>query len=303
MPVFNGESLYTYILCKREGNAFSGIVSKDNGYITPLEKRRNFIIKVFDFAGNESHVAFAIEKSRDAVCDAAEGFVKVPASKSTAFSDISGRFSFTVPKGALTGDALMKIVTGKDCDAIKKIISAGIIKKEDASEVFSVHPFDQIYRGKTRISIKRPDFISKEEADNILVYHAFTNTAPAGLLTHYNRAKDSFEAETKTNGYFFLLRDRKPPFIQLPPYQDCITDDEPFRVLRFYFSDDLSGVNSKSIWLYIDGMKYPTLFDYDRGWIEAKLPKKAISNGIHHIFVRAKDRANNVAFLRSLLVF
>lgn len=303
IPAFAGESLYTYFLCKRGGNAFSRIIAKDNGYITPAEKRRTFTIKVFDFAGNESHIEFSLEKKSGETRDPSEGFMKVPSSRSAALSDTSGRLSFMVPKGALASDAFMKITTGKDCEAIRKIISAGIIQKEDASEVFSVHPFDQLYRGKVKIFIKRPDFISKEEADNILIYHAFEHTGPAGLLTTYNKNRDCFEADTQSNGHFFLLRDRKAPIIALPPFQDCIADIGPFRVLRLYFADDLSGINSKSIRVYLDGMEYPATFDYDRSWVEAKLPRKTISQGLHHLFVRVKDRANNEAFLRSLIAF
>lgn len=303
MPAFAGESLYTYFLCRREGNTFSRITAQDNGYITPKDKRRNFTVKVFDFAGNESSLEFSLEKKSGATPDPSEGFTKVLSSKSVTLADFSGSFSLFVPRGTLANDALMKITSSQENETVKKLISTGTIKKEDASAVYSVYPFDQLYRGKARISIRRPDFISKEEADNILIYHSFAHTGPAGLLTTYNRAKDSFEAEIQANGHFFLLRDRKPPLVMLPPFQDCIADIGPFRILRLYFADDLSGINSKSIWVYIDGMKYPAAFDYDRSWAEAKLPRKSISRGVHHLFVRVKDRANNEACVRSLLAF
>ena len=303
MPAFAGESLYTYFLCRREGNAFSRIVAKDNGYISPKDKRRNFTLKVSDYAGNETSVEFSLEKHRENSRDPSDGFFKVFSSKSEAFMDASGKFSLFIPRGILLRDALMKIASAPENETIKKLISAGIIKKEDASQAYSVYPFDQIYHAPARISIQRPDFISKEEAENIIIYHSFEGTSPSGLLTKYNRIKDSFEAETRANGHFFLLRDRKPPLILLPPFQDCIADTGPFRVLRLYFADDLSGINSKSIWVYIDGMKYPATFDYDRGWVEAKLPRKTISRGVHHLFVRVKDRANNEATARSLLAF
>ncbi len=303
MPAFAGESLYTYFLCKREGNAFSRIVAKDNGYIAPKDKRRNFTIQVSDYAGNETSVEFSLEKYRENSRDYSEGFIKVPSPKSATLSDSSGKFFLFLPKGILFRDALMKIASAPENKTIKKLISAGIIKKEDASQTYAVHPFDQMYHAPARTSIQRPDFISKDEAENIIIYHSFEGTAPSGLITKYNKIKDSFEAETRANGYFFLLRDRRPPLILLPPFQDCIVDTGPYRILRLYFADELSGINSKSIRVYIDGMKYPATFDYDRSWAEVKLPGKAISRGVHHLFVRVKDRANNEAFARSLLAF
>ncbi len=303
IPTFAGESLYTYFLCKRRGNTFSRIIAQDNGYITPKDKRRNFIIKVFDYAGNETTVEFSLEKHRADARDPSEGFAKIPSSKHTTLADASGRFAFSIPKGSLEHDAMMKILVIPENETVKKLISAGIITAKDASVVYAVHPFDQLYRRNAHVSIKRPDFISKEEANNILIYHSFEHTGHSGLLTVYNRVKDSFEAGTRANGYFFLVRDSKPPLILLPPFQDCITDSGPFRVLRLYFADDLSGINSKSIWVFIDGMKYPATFDYDRNWAEANLPQKAISRGVHHLFVRVKDRANNESCARSLLAF
>ncbi|MCX7678885.1 MAG: M23 family metallopeptidase [Spirochaetes bacterium] len=302
MPAIAGETLYTYFLCQREGNVFSRIRAKDGGYIKAGDTKKHFTIKVSDFAGNESTVEFVVEKE-DSNNHIGSDFKKAFAKKTSTFSDHTGNFTITYPKRALLKDALVKISASTQHPLVEKLIAAKILHESEIITVYSVFPFDQVLAQHATIAISRPEWISKEEANNILIYRSFDETTPTALLTHYNSAKDAFLAETNAHGHFFLLRDRTAPTIFLPPFHDCVVDKGPYRILRLYFTDDLSGINSKSILVYIDGFKYPAEFDYDRNWVEIKLPKNAILQGIHHLFVRAKDRANNVGYFRSVFAF
>lgn len=301
IPSFEGESLYTYFLCQREGNAFSRIRTRDGGYFTTGPTKKHFTIKVADFAGNESAVEFFLEK--DDSFHIENDYVLVSSRKNSVLADSQGNFTIEYPRNALRKDAYVKIIGSTQHSIIEKLVASNILQKGDVTTIYSVFPFDQLLLQNARVTIKRPEWISKEEANNILIYRSFNETMPVGLLTRYNSAKDCFEAETNNHGHFYLLRDSKSPTIYLPPFQDCVTDKGPERILRLYLTDDLSGINSKSIKVYIDGTLYPSFFDNDRSWIEVKLPKREISKEIHHLFVRVKDRANNLGCFRSIFAF
>jgi hypothetical protein len=249
-------------------------------------------------------VEFALIKRRgDAGVYSGEDRRRVGRGAGAVLEDPEKKFRLTVRGHSLFSEALMKVSAEPGHAAIDYLIGTGAIKKEDAFTVYAARPFDQYYRGKVRVAIRRPEGITPEEADNIIIYRFFDGTSPGGLLTVYNKRTEFFEAETPANGYFTLIRDRKPPTVHIPPSSEFVVDDGIYRKLRIILSDDLSGVNTKSIWLFINGDKYPFTFDWDRNWIEAKLPKEAVSKGMHHVFLRLKDRANNETIIRNLLAF
>lgn len=302
--VIDGLSLYTYFLCRRQGNDLSRIRAVDGGYLRAGDSPRKFRIVVSDFAGNKSALEFAlIRRSGTSASTAGEGFRHLRRNAGGVLSDESNSFTFTAGRHSLYGDAMLKISSASAHAQVQYLVKSGVIKEADASAVYTVKPFDQVYWRDAHVSIKRPGGISREEAGNILIYRFFDHTMPAGLLTYYNARTDSFEADTSSNGNFVLLRDRRPPGAYLPPTYDFVVDDGAFRKLRMVLQDDLAGVNTKSVWLFVDGEKYPYTYDYDRSWIEAKLPKSAVSKGTHHVFVRFKDRANNETIVRNILVF
>ncbi len=303
ITVIGGESLYTFFLCRRTGNKYSRIRAVNDGYLKATEEPRKFRIDVFDQAGNKSSLEFGLIRKKAAAPDPAAGYIAVSAGRGGVLRDASGDFTFTVPRGGLYDGAMLKVETAKTSGQVYRLQQGGIIGDGDSSTVYTVLPFDQVYRRDSRVSIRRPEWISKDEADNILIYRSYEDTAAWGLLTVYNRRTDCFEANTSANGRFVLMRDRRAPEVHVPASYDFIVDDGPYRKMRLHLFDDLSGVNTKSVWLYIDGENYPALFDYDRSWIEAKLPKLAVSKGVHHVFLRVRDRANNETIMRNLLVF
>ena len=302
--VVDGISLYTYFLCRRQGNGLSRIRAVDGGYLRAGETPRKFRIIVSDFAGNKSSLEFAlIRRSGNTPSAAGEGFRHLRRHAGGVLSDESKNFTLTVGKQCLYDDAMLKVAAAQSHAQVQHLVKTGTIKEGDSSAVYTVKPYDQVFARGVHVSIRRPASIPREEADNMLIYRFFDHTMPAGLLTFYNARTDTFEADTSGNGNFVLLRDRKPPQCHVPPTYDFVVDDGVYRNVRFVLTDDLAGVNTRSVWFFVDGEKYPAAFDYDRGWIEAKLPKSALSKGTHHLFLRFKDRANNETIVRNILAF
>jgi hypothetical protein len=302
--VVDGISLYTYFLCRRQGNGLSRISAVDDGYLRAGETPRKFKVVASDYAGNKSSLEFAlIRRSGTTASTAGEDFIRLRRHAGGVLSDDAKNFTFSVGKHSLYDEAMLKVTSAQSHAQVQFLVKSGTIMEGDSSPVYTVKPYDQVYGRSAHVSIKRPASIPREEAGNILIYRFYDHTMPAGLLTFYNARTDTFEADTPGNGNFTLLRDRKPPQCHLPATYDFVVDDGVYRKLRLSLTDDLAGVNTRSVWLFVDGEKYPAAFDYDRGWLEAKLPKSALSKGTHHLFLRFRDRANNETIVRNLLVF
>lgn len=302
--VVDGISLYTYFLCRRRGNSLSRIRAVNDGYLVAGDAPRTFKIVVSDYAGNKSALEFGlIRRSGNAPSTAGEGYRHLRRGAGGVLSDESKSFALTVGRHCLFDDAMVKVTSAETHALVQHLVRTGTVREGDFFTVYTAKPFDQVYGRGVRVSIRRPQGIPREEAGNILIYRFYDHTMPAGLLTYYNARTDSFDAETPGNGNFVLLRDRTPPRVFLPATYDFVVDDGVYRKMRLVLGDDLAGVNSKSVWLFVDGEKYPFEYDYDRAWIEAKLPKSALAKGTHHLFVRLKDRANNETIMRNLLAF
>ena len=164
-------------------------------------------------------------------------------------------------------------------------------------------PDDSVYKKPVKISFKKPSGVSDNNALHVQIFQFFEGRKPRPLKTNYTTYKSEFSAETYTNGFFALIIDKTPPKIFLPPTFEFCEDREIFRKLRLYTSDNISKINKESITCIIDGEIYPSVYDDDRKWIEVSLPKQVISKGIHHIFAKASDTANNEAVFRGLLAF
>ncbi len=301
----NGTVSYVYILCRKEGNDFSGISSFRDGYIDfggQEQNQKEITISVSDFAGNEETLRFKMVR-RNTDSDADNGFLKINRKKSAAFNGGEKDIQIFIPENAVYADTLIKID-----EIINPKITAALsdsygISAPDLLKTVSVLPNDAVYRKPIKISIIKPEGIPDDDISHIQIFQFFEGRKPRPLKTNYNASRSEFSADCYTNGFFALIIDKTPPKIFLPPTFELCEDREIYRKIRLYTSDNISKINKDSILCIIDGETYPSIFDQDRKWIEVSLPKEVMARGMHHIFAKASDTAGNEAVFRGLLTF
>lgn len=302
----DGENLYTYYLCRKNGNQYSSLTTIHDGYFAGTEGPRVLKVVASDYAGNTSEVRLAILPRHDSsppVPSAGQDYTMARSSRNVQLSDSSRRFGIQVYPGSLLQDTLMKVESRITVPRLDDIIASGTAGKADVSTVYTVYPFDSLYRRNVKVSIKRPESISREEAPNVLVYRFFDGTSPQGLVTKYDRGRDVFEAFTNRNGHFVLIRDRTAPAVSLPPIHEIVEDRNVKRIFRFRMYDNLSGVSLRSVRFFFDGERMPFDFNFDLGWAEVTLPRYVVDRGLHHVLITFADRCGNESVFRSLLKF
>lgn len=301
-----GESVYTYYLCRRNGNKFSAMSAVDDGYFSGTQGPRVLKVVASDYAGNVSEVRLAIlprHGNPHPAPPAGADFIMADSSRNSLLGDRSRSFGMQVYPGCLTDDTLMKIESHESVPRLDDLMASGALQRADISTVYTVYPFDALYRRNAKVAIKRPESISRAEAENVLVYRFFDGTSPQGLITKYDSGRDVFEAETNRNGHFVLIRDRKAPEVYLPPIHEIVEDRNVKRIFRFRMHDDLSGVSLRSVRFFFDGERLPFNFNFDLGWAEVALPRHVVEKGLHHVLITFADRSGNESVFRSLLKF
>ncbi|HON80429.1 MAG TPA: M23 family metallopeptidase [Spirochaetota bacterium] len=302
----DGENLYTYYLCRKNGNRYSSLNTAHDGYFSNTSGPRVLKVVASDYAGNTSEVRLAIVPRSDnphPAPAAGADFAPVSSSRGSLLSDSSRSFTVRIYGGALLQDTLMKIAAHESVPRLDDLIASGSLQKNDVSDVYTVYPFDSLYRRNVKVTMKRPDFISRDEAEHVLIYRFFNGTSPVGLTTKYDKSRDVFEAETNRNGHFVLIRDRKAPVVNLPPIHEIIEDRNVKRIFRFRLYDDLSGVSLRSVRFFFDGERLPFDFNFDLGWAEVSLPRYVVDRGLHHVLITFADRSGNESVFRSLVKF
>ncbi len=301
----NGVVSYVYVLCRKVGNNFTGISSLRDGYInlsTKEKDQKDISILISDFAGNEETLQFKlIRKNFDSF--PGNEYLSIDKKKSSTFLNKEKNIQVFIPENAVHADSLIKIEDNINSEIIDALYESYAISKPDLLKVFSVLPHDMIYKKPIKISMKKPAEISEDDAKHIQIFQFFKGRKPGALKTNYFENKSEFTAQSYTNGFFALIIDKTPPKIFLPPTFELCEDREIYRKIRLYTSDNLSKINKESILCIIDGETYPSIFDEDRKWIEVSLPRQALTKGIHHIFAKARDAADNEAVFRGLLTF
>lgn len=297
----DGEFTYTYFLCRRTKNTFSGITSSENGYVTIPQGKKNYTIAVFDHAGNISVMTFSL--IGDASVSYRDDFV--PINRSRHYSIWNGTREIAVALRPYSLHYNTKIMI---TDRIPKEIEDSLEKtfslnRHDILKIYALYPFDSAYRRPVKVTINRPQGITPAEAKNVFIYSFFEGTFPSSRPTIYNPKRDRFTAWTKTNGYFALIRDREPPAISIPPTHEFVEDAAIYRIIRFHIRDNLSGVDFRSVSCFIDGEAYPYRYDRDRRWLELKLSRAAVSEGLHHVLILCKDNSGNRSEFRGLFGF
>ena len=302
-PLIDGDTNYTYFLYRREGNAFSGLETLNDGYLDTRPGKSRISISVADIAGNTARLEFDAVKKKSTGGDPAAGYVQISRRKRTVLSEPGGGFTVQIGPGALPGNCLVKAERLGRGELERRVLKITGSREGDISPLYALHPFDVTYNRPVRISLRRPAGISPAEARGILVYHLLDETYPSPLKTRYNRQRDAFEAVSTSGGYFLVLRDKVAPGIYVPPVHNFAADDGAVRKIRLAIYDNLSGVSLRSMRCFVDGERYPFRYEGDRNWIELALPKKRIGRGLHHVLVTFSDRAGNPSVFRSLLQF
>lgn len=297
----DGKLTYTYFLCRREVNNFSGLSTSGNGYIPLSKGEKKFRIRVHDYAGNSAEVAFAVVPAFSDSTDLKATHLK--RGKRYTIANKSREIALHYKPNTLYSDTLIRVREVSPDGIARYLHEKFSITRNDVLKVYSIFPHDIVYRYPLKITISRPLRTTPTEARGILIYHFFDGEYPQPLSTQYSIRHDVFMTETSTNGFFALIRDRKAPTIVLPPTHEFIKDIAVYRKMRFYTRDNLSGIQLTSINCYIDGELYPFRFDNDRKWIEFQLPRSAIERGLHHILIRCEDYSGNGGEFRGLFGF
>ncbi len=297
----DGQLTYTYFLCKRTGNNFSGLGNNNNGYILLPKGKKKFKLLVKDYAGNSAVTEFSILRTKSN--PKGNGFIQIKRGSRYTISNKSREITLRYKSKTLHNDTLIRVGKVNPEGITRYLHEKFSIKRDDILKVYSIFPHDIVYRYPLTISISRPLKITPAEAKGILIYHFFEGGYPKPLMTKYSIRYDRFIACTRKNGFFALIRDKKPPTISLPPTHEFVQDIKIYRRLRFYTRDNLSGIQLQSINGYIDGELYPFSFDRDRKWIEFELSRNAISEGLHHVLIQCTDYSNNYGEFRGIFGF
>ena len=298
----DGKLTYTYFLCRREINNFSGLSTTGNGYILLSEGKKKFRILVHDYAGNSTEVAFTVVPAFSDSRDPGD-LTLLKRGKRYTVTNKSREIALQYKPKTLYSDTLIRAREVSPDGIARYLHERFSITRDDILKVYSISPHDIVYRYPLNISISRPLMVTPTEAQRIVIYHFFDGQYPQPLPTKYSIRHDIFTTETKTNGFYALIRDRKAPAIALPPTHEFVQDVKIYRRMRFYTRDNLSGIELTSINCYIDGELYPFRFDNDRKWIEFQLPRSAVARGLHHILIRCRDYSGNDGEFRGLFGF
>ncbi|MGV7929526.1 MAG: M23 family metallopeptidase [Spirochaetota bacterium] len=289
----DGSATYTYFLCRREGNAFSGIGAGGDGYFVPGREPRRLRIAVSDFAGNSSVVELTIRGGGDFVRPA--GRVKPRRGVAAELVGPGGAVSVRLRGDSLRADALVWLETPVSRDVARLAGGPGDMKESDLLAVCALHPFDLQYASPVDIAMKGP------RGRDIMIYQFFEGRPPRPLPTSYIASRGEYRARSAAGGYFALIRDTVPPVIGLPPTHEFLADEAPYRKLHLQVFDGLSRLNESSLECMIDGETLPCVYDNDRRWAEVVLPRAAFDGACRHVFLKCSDAAGNTAVFSSPL--
>lgn len=293
----DGRPGYTYTL-RTDGAGPSWIRAKDRGYLTP---GKEYTLEVSDFAGNRALLDFSVKAA--SVPPPAIPLVRVRAGKHLRVTDASGRFVISLPAAALDRDLLVRIENA-GTGFLENLPQRHPLRsgRADVLSAWQVSPADMVYR--TPVTVYLPVPASRPaEPGKCMVYRYFPGKNPAPLVTSYDRLTGRYSAETRTNGYFLLIRDREGPLFSLPPAHELYGRKGGRGVIRVRAYDTLSRLNVKSIRCFLDGLERRVYYDHDRQWLEIPYYESAADPGFHQLTVFAKDYAGNSGVFRMLAVF
>ncbi len=288
----DGSATYTYFLCKRAGNEFSGIGAGGEGYIVPGPNPKRIRVVVSDFAGNRSELGLSIRGDGRPIEPAHR--VKMRKGAVAELRDERGAFSIRLRKNSLRSDALL----GLDAlapEAARAVEGLGGIDEADLIAVCALHPFDLQFDAPVDIAVKGP------RGRDMMIYQLYEGRPPRPLPTSYIASRGEYRAYGTAGGYLALIRDTVPPAVSLPPTHEFLADEGPYRKLRLLVYDGLSRLRESSVHCMVDGESLPCAYDNDRRWVEVVLPRGVFDGGYHHVFLKCADNAGNTAVFSSPL--
>jgi len=293
---------YAYFLCNRDGNNSPGKGKNNNGYIDLKNSSNSYKIEVSDHAGNNSILLFNLDVVKSSH-DPAKNFQLINKGRRYELQNKSKNVNIKISPESLGNDVLINPDASVSTSIFKKVRALSKVRNKDILQATAVKPFDHLYKNRIKIVMKKPYGIPEKDAGKIMIYKYFEGNKLKPLNTSYFPLKGVYEAGTRTNGYYFLLRDKVPPVIQLPPTHEFYYDEKYYRKLRFSVYENVSRIDKLSIECIIDGESFPSIYDRDRKWVEVSLLKETISSGLHHILLKVNDRAGNSGYFRDLLIF
>lgn len=295
----DGSASYTYFLCRRAANTFSGIREDPGGGYVPADSRkRKITVIAYDLAGNASSIRFSITAKPAGI--QRSGLILAAKGRNARLSSADGKLALIIKADSIQNSTLMKIEELK-ASGLSKIAGGFKSEEGDVIALYAIHPFDALFPHPVEVSIAVPQG-AFADIKRLSVYHFFEGKAPKPLPARYNPAAKAFTARTRACGYFALMRDAAPPLISIPPTQEFIEDGRYHRKIRFYTRDLLSQPAPHSIECLIDGEPYPAQYDPDRKWVEVSIPRAALDGKSHHVILRVSDWAGNRAELRTIVI-
>ena len=170
----DGSVTYTYVLCKRDGNAFSGIGPDGDGYIVPGRDPRRFRVVASDAAGNSSAVEIVI--NGDAPPGESHGWLKVRRGEQAALTVPGGAVSVLLGRLSLRTPSALRLaeIPPKDALAVQGL---GAIREDDILAAAALYPFDLQFDAPAAISIRG------ERGADVMIYHCYEGRPPRPLPT------------------------------------------------------------------------------------------------------------------------
>jgi hypothetical protein len=287
----DGAVTYTYFLCRRPGNSYYGLKESGGGYLATDGKKRRISIETRDFAGNRSELGFDLTVEAGSEKD---GGVRAPGGKWRPAPVATDRFGMDTSTPTLLN--IEEIPAEKIRESTKTPPDPGAVLA-----LFAVRPFDVLHARPASVSLRAASPPIASGVGKVSIYQFFEGKKPKPLPTRYNARSGRFEAASKVNGYFALIRDDMPPEIYMPPTHEFVEEGPVFSKLRFFALDALSELNAASIQCFVDGEPYPASYDTDRKWVEIILPRRAVSGRMHHVMLVCADNAGNKTVFTNLV--
>ncbi|HDL18753.1 MAG TPA: M23 family metallopeptidase [Bacteroidetes bacterium] len=211
---------------------------------------------------------------------------RIDRKKSRTVISANGDFTLSVPAEASVQNIYATL------EMINRKTFRVPIPGDSLAPVFHVTPTDVPFFKSVRLTFSlRNDIKNKQQ---IGIYSPnFTKRKWNFVGNSRNKKKSEIDAGVKYLGYFTLLRDSKPPKVQIisPRDKAILTEKRP--VIKIRYRDNLSNIGGEDDFrLELDGKFCISELDPELHIIKFQ-PEQPLSQGRHKILFRIRDRAKN----------
>ena len=198
----------------------------------------------------------------------------IPAGKASTY--MGEKLQLRFPAGAVYQDTYLEIFT-----------SASL--PHTSSEVFHIGEETVALHKYITLSLPLPDGPASRYA-----YIAYKDDEGEWSYQGNRTDKgDRIQARVREFGTYALKEDREAPQVYPRSFRNRQVMKRSPNSLRLTVKDEGSGINSKSIQVYLDEKWVPFYYDYKNDLIEYRLPK-ALPAGTHTLRVKANDEVGNL---------